>query len=104
MAHGLKNQKGFLRNHQLKREYPYHNTHNSANKLDTHIKLRFGNVHKKSGASRGLNAKQFDVSRRDYCKHFNSHKSIADLICLPHTCWGFGHHLTLGGNQKFKFN
>ena len=90
MSYGLKNEKGFIRNHQIKREHYYYNTHSSANKMDQHKALLHDAVHKKSGWSRGLNAKQFDVSRLDYCKKFRTKKSIADLIYLPHGCWGFG--------------
>lgn len=96
-----KHEKGFIRNHQHKRHNPYYNTHNSPCKFDQHKALKFPKCHKRSGASKGLNAKQFDTSRRTYCKHFYTKKSIADIYSLPHIVWGFGHHLTLGGNQKF---
>jgi hypothetical protein len=59
--------------------------------MEYHKALIHQAVHKRSGWSKGLNTKQFDVSRRNYCKHFYSHKSIADIISLPHICWGFGH-------------
>ena len=103
MPHGLKKEKGFIRNHQHKRNNYYYNTHTSANIFDTHKALKHKKVKKRSGWSKGLNAKQFDVSRRNYCKHFNTRKSVADLVTLPQICWGFAHHLTLGGNQKFSF-
>ena len=104
MTYGLTNEKGFIRNHQLKREHYYWNTHRSASRLDTNKAFRFPKAHKRCGASKGLNAKQFDTSRRNYCKHFLTKKSIADIVYLPHIVWGFGHHLTLGGNQKFAFS
>lgn len=93
----------FIKNHQMKKEYGYYNSHRSASRLDGHKALRFPKCHKRSGASRGLNAKQFDVSRRNYCKHFRSHTGVPYLCELPHTVWGFGHHLSLGGNQKFMY-
>ena len=103
MARGLTLQKGFLRNHQLVREHFEYNTHSSSSKLDGNKAFKHKPVHKKIGWSGGLNAKQFDVSRRNYSKHFHSRKSIPDIICLPHICWGFGHHGELGGITKFFY-
>lgn len=96
MTHGLKKEKGFIRNHQYKRENYYYNTHSSANIFEQHRALKHRKVHKKSGWSRGLNAKQFDLSRLNYCKHFQTKKSTADLMYLPCICWGFG-------KSKFAF-
>ena len=94
----------FIKNYQDKKEHGY--THRCSRADNTkvlgHYALNFERCHKKVGASIGLWGKQFDTSRRDYCKYFNARSNVPFKFEVPNTVWGFGHHNCLG-QTKFSY-
>ena len=90
----------FIKNHQDKKEHGI--TCRTASFSNMNTAFRFKKSHKKIGASSGLWGKQFDTSRRDYCKHFGARSNVPFKFEVPNTVWGFGHHNCLG-QTKFSY-